>query len=128
MPLLNAWVFTETRFKAEEFLKNTGNVYRFVSQKPFVNKKDPNEKGVMLTLSIVKDDTDYGVDKNTGLKRDNNVLNSFDVTILNNKDRIDAKKGDHLRLVDFIEEKSYVIGFDLILRFRDVERVNVKTK
>lgn len=126
MPIANAWVFTEIKFKAEEFLNNTGNMFRLVSQRPYVSKKDPNEKGVTLTLQITKDDTDYGVEKKTGFKRDNNVLNTFDVTVLNNKERIDIQKGDYLRLLDFVPEKSFVIGFDLILRFKDVEKINVK--
>lgn len=126
MSIENAWVFTETKFKAEEFLENTGNVFRLVSQRPYTNKKDPDETGVILNLLITKDDTDYGVDKKTGLQRDNNILNTFIVTILNNKDRIDIQKGEYLRLVDYIPEKSFVIGFDLILRFKDVEKVNVK--
>jgi len=41
LPISNAWVFTETRFKAEEFLANTKNIYRFVSQRPYVSKKIP---------------------------------------------------------------------------------------
>lgn len=128
MPISNAWTFTETNFKAEEFLNNTENIFRLVSQRPYVSKKDPNEKGVTLTLQITKDNTDYGVDKKNGFKRDNNVLNTFDVTVLNNSDRVDINKGDYVRLIEFIQEKSFVIGFDLILRFRDVEIVNVKTK
>lgn len=83
MPIANAWVFTNTIFKAEEFLANTHNLYRLVSQRPYTNKKDPNESGVTLTLLITKDDTDYGVDKISGLKRENNVLNTFETTILN---------------------------------------------
>lgn len=128
MAISNAWVFTETNFKADEFLKNTGNMYRMVSQRPYISKKDPDEKGVTLTLSITKDETEYGVDKKTGMKRDNNILNTFDVTVLNGKDRIDINKGEYLRLTDFINEKSFVIGFDLILRFKDVEKINVKPK
>lgn len=128
MPIANAWVFTETKFKAEEFLKNTGNMYRLVSQRPYVSKKDSDEKGITLTLSITKDDTDYGLDKKTGIKRDNNILNTFDVTILNGKEHITVHKGEYVRLIDFIQEKSFVIGFDLILRFRDVEKINVKPK
>lgn len=127
MPLINSWVFTETKFKAEEFLKNTHNLFRLVSQKPYTSKKNPDEKGMLLTLLITKDDTDYGNDKKTGLKRDNNALNTFDVTILNGKDRIDVQKGEYVRLIDFDHEKSFIIGFDLILRFKDVEKVNVKT-
>ncbi|MCR6098306.1 hypothetical protein HXA31_17105 [Salipaludibacillus agaradhaerens] len=128
MSLNNAWVFTETKFKAEEFLKNTGNIYKFVSQRPYVSKKDPSEKGVTLRLLITKDNTDYGSDKKTGLKRDSNTLNNFDVTILNGKEHINVQKGEYVRLIDFIHEKSFVIGFDLILRFRDVEKINVQTK
>lgn len=128
MPIANAWVFTETKFKADEFLNNTGNIYRLVSQRPYASKKEPDEKGVTLTLLITKDETDYGVDKKTGVKRDNNTLNTFDVTVLNNKEYIDVKKGEHVRLIDFIPEKSFIIGFDLILRFKDVEKVNVKTR
>lgn len=128
MPIANAWVFTETKFKADEFLNNTGNIYRLVSQRPYASKKEPDEKGVTLTLLITKDETDYGVDKKTGIKRDNNTLNTFDVTVLNNKEYIDVKKGEHVRLIDLIPEKSFIIGFDLILRFKDVEKVNVKTR
>lgn len=128
MPIANAWVFTETKFKSDEFLNSTGNIFRMVSQRPYVSKKDPNEKGITLTLQITKDNTDYGVDKKTGFERDNNILNTFDVTILNNQDRLDIQKGEYLSLVEFMPEKSFVIGFDLILRFKDVEKVNVKTK
>lgn len=128
MPIANSWVFQETKFKADEFLENTGNIYRLVSQRPYVSKKDPNEKGVTLNLQITKDDTDYGVDKKTGFKRDNNVLNTFEVTVLNGQERLEIHKGEYLRLIDYIPEKSFIIGFDLILRFKDAEKVNVKTK
>ncbi|EGP5036521.1 hypothetical protein E3429_001094 [Enterococcus faecium] len=128
MPIANSWVFQETKFKADEFLENTGNIYRLVSQRSYVSKKDPNEKGVTLNLQITKDDTDYGVDKKTGFKRDNNVLNAFEVTVLNGQERLEIQKGEYLRLIDYIPEKSFIIGFDLILRFKDAEKVNVKTK
>lgn len=128
MPITNAWVFTETKFKADEFLTNTGNMYRLVSQRPYASKKDPTEKGVTLRLLITKDVTDYGSDKKTGLKRDSNTLNNFDVTILNGKEHINVQKGEYVRLIDFLHEKSFVIGFDVVLRFRDVEKINVQTK
>lgn len=128
MPIANAWVFTETKFKAEEFLTNTENIFRLVSQRPYVSKKNPSEKGVTLTLQITRDRTDYGNDKTTGHKRDDNVLNTFDVTVLNSKEYIEVSKGEYVRLIDFIHEKSFVIGFDLILRFKDVEKVSVTTK
>lgn len=126
MPIANAWAFTETQFKAEEFLNNRGNIFRLVSQRPYVSKKNPDEKGITLTLQITKDNTDYGADKKTGFKRANNILNTFDVTVLNNQEGLHIQKGEYLSLVDFIPEKSFVIGFDLILRFKDANKVNVK--
>lgn len=122
MSIQNSWVYTQTRFDAEKFLKMTHNIFIFVSAKPYQSKKIPEDNGSTLTLSIMHDDMDYGIDKNTGKKRDNNVLNTFDVTILNGKSEVPFKKGDKVSLVGFIPEKSYVIGFDVLLRFRDVKK------
>ncbi len=122
MPIQNSWVYTQTRFDAEKFLKATRNIFLLVSAKPYQSKKNPEDKGSTLTLSIMHDDMDYGVDKQTKQKRDNNVLNTFDVTILNGKSEVPFKKGDKVSLVGFIPEKSYVIGFDVLLRFRDVKK------
>lgn len=121
MSIQNSWVYTQTRFDAEKFLKATQNIFLFVSAKPYQSKKAPEDKGATLTLSILHDSMDYGVDKN-GAKRDNNVLNTFDVTILNGKSEVPFKKGEKVSLVGFIPEKSYVIGFDLLLRFSDVKK------
>ena len=88
----NSWVYTQTQFDAEKFLKATQNIFLLVSAKPYQSKKDPDDKGTTLTLSIMHDDMDYGVDKKTGKKRDNNVLNTFDVTILNGKTEVPFKR------------------------------------
>lgn len=121
MPIQNPWVFTQTTFDIEKFLKVTRNEFQLVSQRSFTSKKNPNEKGTLLTLLIIHDDHDYGVDKN-GNKRDNNVLNTFDVTILNGETSIPFRKGEKVALGNFLPEKSYVIGFDLILRFDSVRK------
>lgn len=123
MALINSWVYTNTIFNVEKFLKATHNEYQFVAQKSFQSKKNLEERGVVVTLLVIHDDEDYGVDKKTGMKRDTNVLNSFDVTILNGKDSLSMKKGEKVTLVDFIEDKSFVIGFDLMLRFRDIKKI-----
>lgn len=123
--LQNAWKYSETRFNAENFLKMTRNVFQFVGQKPFKSKKHPEDKGVTVTLLILHDDMDYGTDKN-GNKRDNNVLNTFDATILNGQDTVPLKKGDKVSLSGFIAEKSYVIGYDVLLRFKDVRKAVVQ--
>ncbi len=124
MPIQNSWVYTQTQFDAKKFLEAMSNEFQFVSQKPYQSKKNPDDKGVTLTLLIAHDSMDYGVDKN-GHKRENNVLNTFDVTILNGQSEVPFKKGDKVSLVGFIPEKSYVIGFDLLLRFRDVKKAEV---
>lgn len=121
MSILNSWFFTKTLFDAELFLKATGNEFLFVSSKPYQSKKTPEDKGVTLTLSIIHDSMDYGVDKE-GRKRDNNVLNTFEATILNGLSDVTFKKGDKVSLVGFMPEKSHVIGFDLLLRFKDVKK------
>lgn len=122
MAIQNSWKYTQTVFDAEAFLKATRNEFQFVSGRLYESKKNPEDKGVTLTLLITHDDMDYGIDK-SGHKRDNNVLNTFDVTILNGHSEMPFKKGDKVSLVGFIPEKSYVMGFDLLLRFRDVKKV-----
>lgn len=121
MAIQNSWKYVRTNFDSDKFLEATRNMFQFVSQKPYQSKKNPDEKGVSAVLLIAHDDMDYGVDKN-GRKRDNNVLNTFDVTILNGKIELPFKKGDKVSLVGFIPEKSFVIGFDIILRFKDIKK------
>ena len=74
----------------------------------------PLYNGYTLTLQIMQDNFDYGTDKN-GNPRENNVLQNFDATVLTRHTPI--KKGDKIRLLDFDEEHSYVIGFNLLLRY-----------
>lgn len=121
MPLQNTWLLTHTVFDDPKFKANTNNQFVLVSQRPYASKKNPQDIGVSVTLQVVKDIGDYGIDKKTGLKRDNNVLNTFDVTVLNGAQRLDAQKGDIIRLGQMIVEKTFIIGFDLILRYKDVQ-------
>lgn len=122
MAIQNIWKFTSTQFDSETFLKATRNTFQFVSAKSYQSKKNPEDSGFTVTLLIMYDDMDYGADKKTGRKRDNNVLNTFDVTILSGKSEVPFKKGDKVSLVGFMPEKSFVIGFDLLLRFRDIKK------
>lgn len=127
MALQNTFAFTQTMININNFLKNTGNQYSYVSQRPYQSKKDLSERGVNLTLLVLKDSTDYGMDK-SGRKRDTNQFNSFDVTILNGESYLDLKKGDNVSLIGFIEDRSFAIGFDLILRFKGVKKVEEDAK
>ncbi|CAI2637956.1 hypothetical protein AKUH3B203J_11810 [Apilactobacillus kunkeei] len=121
MALQNAWIYTRTTFNDNLFKENTNNQFIFVSQRPYANKKDASETGTTLTLQVVIDKGKYGVDKKTNLERDNNVYNTFDVTILNNRQHIEAKKGDTIRLGELIQDKTYVFDFNLILRYKSVQ-------
>lgn len=121
MAIQHSWAYTHTSFDAEKFLKAARNEFQLVSQRPYQSKKNPEEKGVSVILLIVHDDNDYGMDKN-GNKRENNVLNTFDVTILNGETSIPFRKGEKVSLGNFLPKKSYVIGFDLILRFDSIRK------
>ena len=124
MSIVNPWVYTRTAFDIETFKKATRNQYQFVGQKPYQSKKHPEDKGTTATLLIMYDDKDYGVDKN-GNKRDNNVLNTFEVTILNGETALPFKKGETVSLGNLIPEKTFVIGFDLLLRFDSIRKAGV---
>lgn len=128
MPLQNTWIYTKTTFDDQKFKANTSNQFILVSQRPYNSKKNLQDVGVSLTLQVAKDDGDYGVDKKTGMKRDNNVLNTFDVTILNNVQRLDAQKGDIIRLGELLDDKTFIIGFDIILRYKNVQVIKRAAK
>lgn len=118
MSIINSWVFKRTIIDINKFLTATGNQFKVISSKPYSDKKGKLEDGFTYTLTILKDDLDYGCDKN-GEHRDNNVGQNFDVTILNRNRR--AVKGDIIRLKDFDEENSFALDFSFILRFKDYE-------
>lgn len=118
MALINTWNFTKTTIDWFAIEKATHNQYRVVSVRNYVDKKGLLPEGYSLTLMVMKDDYDYGLDKN-GQPRENNLYQNFDVTVLNRKHPI--KKGDTIRLHDFDSEHSFAIGFDLLLRFKDYE-------
>lgn len=118
MSLINTWYFTKTLIDWSAIEKATHNQYRVVSIRPYLDKKGKLPEGLALTLMVLKDDFDYGLDKN-GQPRENNLYQNFDVTVLNRKHNI--KKGDTVQLLDFDSEHSFAIGFDLLLRFKDVK-------
>lgn len=119
MALANPWFYTKTIIDGEKLLKMTHNRYRVVTSRPYEDKKGILPNGVTLTLQILEDEADYGVDKRTGEKRDSNVFANFDVTVLNRKQKF--KKGDIIRLLDFDGQNSIAIGYDLYIRFKDAE-------
>jgi len=120
MSLINTWYFTKTIINWATIEKATHNQYRVVSVRPYVDKKGSLPDGYLVTLMVLKDDFNYGVDKNGNL-RESNLYQNFEATILSKKQVI--KKGDIVRLLEFDAEHSFAINFDLILRFKDFEIV-----
>lgn len=120
MALSNAYMFQKTLIEWETMEKAFRNQFRVVSARPYTDKKGILPEGYNLTLMVLHDDFDYGVDKN-GVKRENNTFQNFDVTVLSRKAAV--KKGDMIRLMDFDPDHSYVIGYDMLLRFKDYELI-----
>lgn len=123
MALVNTFYFVQQLINWDEIAKATHNQFKVVSVRPYTDKKGILPEGYNMTLMVLQDDFDYGVDKN-GAKRENNVFQNFDVTVLNRKTPV--KKGDMVSLKDFDQEHSYVLGFDLLLRFKDYEVIPQK--
>ena len=120
----NSWKFTKTVVLGNEFTEATGNKYMVVSQTPFLDKSGKiGIKGTTLSLMIMEDHTDYGIDKITGEPRDNNQFETFDVTILNGETHLPLVKGDYISLQDFDEENSYSMNYNIVMRFLDYKKI-----
>lgn len=122
MALINTFAFTEIVIKADTILKATGNKFKIVSVREYTDKHGKLPDGYSLTLKVLQDTYDYGLDKN-GNPRENNEDQNFDVTVLSNHTKL--KKGDYIALKDFNAENSYFNDFNLILRFNNYEKNNI---
>lgn len=121
MGLLNFWKYTKTVVDGEGFVKATRNLYRALGSRPYFDKKGKLPNGRTYTLQVIHDDMDYGVDKKTGMQRETNKMQVFDVTVYNTRN--DIKCGDIVQLIEFDQENSYSINFNQILRFKDIKVV-----
>ncbi len=118
MAISNQWFFTKTIIEWDKFAEATKNQFRVVSVKEYTDKKGELKDGLNLTLQVIYDQFDYGVDKN-GKQREDNLFHNFNVTVLNRNHNVE--KGDIISLLDFDKEHSFVISFDMILRFNDLK-------
>ena len=122
MSLTNIYALTRTVILADMFLKGTGDKYKVVSARPYPDKKGVLPDDYRLTLKVLTDSIDYDFDKNDN-PRENNVDQNFDVTVL--AKHTPLKKGYYLSLKDFDEQHSYAIGFELILRYKNYEKLSL---
>ena len=110
--------YQETRVLGDKFLKDTGNEYRVVAQRPYRDKKNRLPDGILLTLQITKDLNEYTNGE------DDMTMGTFDVTVLCGTHDKGLVKGDFVSLHDFREDVSYYIDFSFILRFGDVKKIS----
>lgn len=102
--------------------KDWGGSYIFVSQRPYKGKAEASlAPGATVTLQIMQDAHDHGVDK-AGRQRDNNALEVFSATIVGCTYPLPFAKGDKVKLGGFMPDASYFIDFSLILRFSSIEK------
>jgi len=109
--------YQKTAVLGNEFLADTGNEYKVVAQRAYIDKKGILPNGVILTLQIIHDKNKY----NHG--EDDMTFQTFDVYVLCGANDVGVKKGDLVSLHEFMEDVSYYINFDYILRFREVTKI-----
>lgn len=114
------------RADGERFLKDTRNEYMMVDQRPYPGKIAEDGKvlipsGAKAKLLILHDDGGV-VDRNTGEIRDNE-LETIEVTIVGVDYPLPFEKKSKVRLEGFMPEISFVVGYDLILRFSGIEKL-----
>lgn len=111
---------------AQQMLTDFGNTFMVVSSKPFKGKPEKGlAAGSSFTLQVMKDDSAPTYNKE-GQLQDNNLFETFDVTIPGLTYPSDIRKGDKVRLGNFMPEVSYFIDFKLILRFDGITKLQAK--
>lgn len=116
--------YTKMIILVNKLLEDTGNCYRVVGQRAYKGKPEANlDPGTTFTLQIIEDNSEPIIDKKTGLPKDNNVFETFDVTVVGCKYPAPFAKGDYVSLGGFVEEASYYIDFSFILRFREIKKI-----
>jgi len=109
--------YQKTTVLGDQFLSDTGNEYRVVSQRSYVDKKGKLPDGIVMTLQITKDNGKYEAGE------DNMILETFEAYVLCGSHDVGLKKGDYCALQDFMPDVSYYIDFSYILRFGGVQKI-----
>ncbi|WP_026524149.1 hypothetical protein [Butyrivibrio sp. MB2005] len=122
MALQNLYKFARTVIDADKLLEAFHNEMLVVACRDYSDKKGVLKDGKTLTLQVLYDDTDYGINKKTGKPIQDNVMQNFDVTVLGCD--TDFQRGDKVALFDFDEEHSYYIDNNLILRFNSCKKLS----
>ncbi len=117
--MLNSWKYVETVVHGEKLNADFGGVYRLVSQRPYKGKPEAGlAAGITACLMVLEDHSEPTIDKATGKPKDNNVFETFEVTIPGLAYPAPFAKGDYVALDGFMPEASFSIDHNLILRFK----------
>ena len=120
--MLSVSPYIKTLIDWEGMDKDWGGSYIFVGQRAYKGKPEAGlAPGATVTLQIMQDAHDHGVDK-AGRQRDNNTLEVFSATIVGCTYPLPFAKGDKVKLGGFMPDASYFIDFSLILRFSSIEK------
>ena len=111
---------------AERMLKDFGNKFIFISQSPYAGKTLEDGTvvipgGARVELQILQDNAPT-IDKNTGEIVDNR-LEVFEATIIGVDYPLPLKKGCMEQLGGYKPEISYMIKYNMILRFTEISEV-----
>lgn len=118
----NAFRYVKTEVLGEKLVEDTGNHYVLIGQSPFRGKTDENGKtilqeGAKVRLQIMEDKSDPILDKQTGEAKENNILETFEATIVGVSYPLPFAKGTVVSLGNFLADNSYYIDFNFVLRF-----------
>ena len=123
---MNISPYVRTVINWDDMNRDWGGSYTFVSQRAYKGKPEAGlAPGATVTLQIMTDAHDHGVDK-SGRPRDNNALETFSVTVVGCSYPLPLSNGDRVQLEGFIPEASYYIDYSPILRFQKIEKVQLQ--
>ena len=122
--MIKANNYVRTVIDADAMLKDFGNKFRVVASRAYNGKAESNiPAGTTFTLQVLEDHAAPQIDKETGLPKDNNVFETFDVTIPGCQYPSGIVKGDFVSLGKFLPEISYYIKYNMILRFGEIRKI-----
>lgn len=122
--MINATKYTKIMILADDMLRDFGNRFVVVASRAYKGKEDDGiPAGSTFTLQVLEDHAAPIIDKKTNMPMDNNVYQTFDVTIPGLKYPSGLVKGDIVSLGKFLPEISYYINYNLILRFGEIKKI-----
>lgn len=113
--------YARMHIDGDKMVKDHNNHYRLVGQREYRGKAESGLKpGVTVSLQVLEDRADPGMDKKTGRPLENNLYETIDVTLPGVAYPLPFHKGDEVSIFGFMPEASYFIDFNFIIRFSEI--------